>query len=154
VPQLFVYELGVDRVARFQLLEVLPAGQTTQVDLEKLAASSQWQKPVYSTLATALTGAGLYRKEADAMLQTWWQSYFQKPGLRVFWIVPGTFTEKILPLAVEPAPKTTTRVLVGRAEILTPAFEKLLTEAKGATQWPPFNDRYREAYAERVRQMK
>ncbi|MEO7933176.1 MAG: hypothetical protein ABIT76_08475 [Chthoniobacterales bacterium] len=154
IPRLFIYELDDGMSARFQLLDALPAGQATSIDLEKLTATGQWQKPVYNTLAEALRDAGLYRKEADAMLQTWWQSYFQKPGLRVFWIVPGAFTESILPLRIQPAPKTITRVLVGRAEILTPEFERNLVKQKSDPNlyfWK--NDRYLDAYVERVRQL-
>jgi hypothetical protein len=154
IPRLFVFEKQQGGAgARFQLLDALPSGKTTTIDLEKLTAVAEWHKPVYNTLAEALRGAGLYRKEADGMLQTWWQSYFQKPGLRVFWIVPDSFTDAILPLRVTPAPKSTVRVLVGRAEILTPAFEKLLVEKQSGFQWLPFNDRYTDAYAERIRQL-
>ena len=154
IPRLFIYELDTGMSARFQLLDGLPAGQSSSIDLEKLTANTQWQKPVYDTLAAALRDAGLYRKEADAMLQTWWASYFLKPGLRVFWIVPGAFTESILPLRIEPTPKTTSRVLVGRAEILTPEFERTLVKQKSDPNlylWK--NDRYLAAYAERVRQL-
>jgi hypothetical protein len=80
-------------------------------------------------LKTALVDAGLTDVEADSMLRTWWSSYFQKPGLRVFWIVPRPFTDDILPIDISPHPAQVERVLVGRSEVLSPAFEKeLLTE--------------------------
>ena len=98
--------------------------------------------------------AGLYRKEADAMLQTWWKSYFERPGLRVFWLVPAGFTDKTLPLKVEPPPGRIARILVGRAEILTPSFERaLLAQKKNPEVFVTKNDRFLEAYAERVRQL-
>jgi hypothetical protein len=104
-----------------------------------------------------LTKAGLYRKEADAMMQTWWPSYFNRAGLRVFWVVPRTFTDNVLPLTASPAPKETVRVLVGRSEILTPQFEARLVndfasaEREGRNPWD--SDRYFAAFSERVRQI-
>lgn len=102
----------------------------------------------------ALTDAGLTAAEASAMLATWQESYFDAPGLRVFWIVPRTFTDRILPLSITPKPDKFERVLVGRSEVLTPAFEKELVEgfhADGGARWA--NDRYFLAYRERARQL-
>lgn len=50
-----------------------------------------------------LVSAGLYRKEADAMIQTWWPSYFERAGFRVFWVVPRETADAILSLTVTPA---------------------------------------------------
>jgi hypothetical protein len=102
----------------------------------------------------ALEEAGLSYAEAAALLATWKESYFDRPGLRVFWIVPRAFTDCILPLAITPAPDKLERVLVGRSEVLTPAFEKELADgfrADGGTRWS--RDRYFLAYRERARQL-
>jgi hypothetical protein len=101
-----------------------------------------------------LVRAGLTAAEAAAMLATWRESYFEQPGLRIFWIVPRAFTDKILPLAITPAPDRLERVLVGRSEVLTPAFEQELADgfrADGGARW--INDRYFLAYRERARQL-
>jgi hypothetical protein len=74
-------------------------------------------------LKQALTSAGLYEKEADAMLKTWRDSWFE-PGLRVFYILPRPTTDAVLPISIEPRPAELVRVLVGRAEIITPEMEK------------------------------
>ncbi len=110
----------------------------------------------YQALKTALTEAGLYEDEARAMLRTWWHSYFGKPGLRLFWVVPREFTDAVLPIDVEPRPSSMERVLLGRSEILTPEFEKvLLTEfAKEDVQNRFFSDRYGLAYQARVNALK
>ena len=89
---------------------------------------TDWKKALYADGQKMLMDAGLYRKEADAMMQTWWASYFETPGLRVFWIVPRATVDEILPLKVSPTPKDTVRVIVGRSEILRPSFEKRLGE--------------------------
>jgi hypothetical protein len=82
----------------FEWLDSLAAGKTRTVKLVVPVTSTNWQREVYATMRGALVQAGLFPKEADAMLQTWWSSYFEHPGLRVFWIVPENFTRAVLPL--------------------------------------------------------
>jgi hypothetical protein len=67
-----------------------------------------------------LTGAGLYEKEALAMVNTWRGSWFGENGTRLLYLVPGALTDELLPLVVDPAPDERVRVLVGRLETLTP----------------------------------
>ncbi len=97
--------------------------ETETVSLEGLEASN-FRSEIYGELKTALVEAGLYEDEASAMLRTWWHSYFGKPGLRAFWIVPRRFTDETLPIEIEPTPSQIERVLLGRSEILTPKFEE------------------------------
>lgn len=73
-------------------------------------------------LENILISEGLYEKEAKAMIETWKDSWFEE-GLRVFYILSRKSTDKILPLKVEPQPQETVRVMVGRAEIITPEME-------------------------------
>jgi hypothetical protein len=68
------------------------------------------------TLKRALVGAGLYEAEAEAMLETWKDSYFGTPGLRLFYLVPNEWTQYFLPLTIA-APNQLTRVLVGRIDL-------------------------------------
>jgi len=74
-----------------------------------------------------LTAEGLYDKEAAAMVNAWNDSWFEE-GLRVFYLVPRKVTDAVLPLTIEPAPAQTVRVLVGRAEIITPEMEAAVAE--------------------------
>ena len=78
---------------------------------------------VLTKLEQALIAQGLYPKEAQAMLKTWRDSWFEE-GLRVFYFTPPADTDQILPLTITPKPTKTVRVLVGRIEILTPEFEQ------------------------------
>ncbi len=71
-----------------------------------------------------LTEEGLYRREAEAMVKTWRDTWFADKGMRVFYVVPRRITDELLPLTVSPAPTECVRVLVGRAEIITPEMEK------------------------------
>ena len=72
-----------------------------------------------STLRGMLVAEGLYEREAQAMLDTW-RSTWSEEGLRVLYVVPGRLTDEVLPLAIDPAPSSLVRVLIGRAEILPP----------------------------------
>lgn len=78
---------------------------------------------VYAELEKILVAEGLYAKEAKAMIKSWQDSWFEE-GLRVFYILPTKATDRILPLTVNPKPRETVRVLVGRAEIITPEMER------------------------------
>lgn len=80
---------------------------------------SQPVESLHSELEKLLVAQGLYQKEAAAMVKTWRDSWFEE-GLRVFYIVPRAATDAILPITISPAPTELTRVLVGRAEIITP----------------------------------
>jgi len=51
-----------------------------------------------TALRTALVEEGLFPDEAEALLNTWQLSYFQSPGLRLFFIVPREWTDFHLPL--------------------------------------------------------
>jgi hypothetical protein len=70
-------------------------------------------------LSDALVGQGLYRKVADAMIETWRDSWFEE-GMRVFYLVPGRLVNRELPIAIQPAPAKIARVFVGREESCRP----------------------------------
>ena len=74
-------------------------------------------------LKQILVASGLYLKEAEAMLKTWRNSWFEE-GLRVFYVLPRQTTDSVLPLTIEPRPAELVRVLVGRTEVITPEMEK------------------------------
>jgi len=70
-------------------------------------------------LQSHLIAAGLYRDEAQALLNTWEVSYFKNPGLRAFYVWPRDEVDRVLPLTISPAADVT-RVMVGRTELMTP----------------------------------
>jgi hypothetical protein len=79
-------------------------------------------------LERALVAQGLYEKEARAMIKTWGDSWFEE-GTRLFYIVPKKVIDSVLPLTVQPAPIETTRVFVGRMEIITPEIQEDVRQA-------------------------
>jgi hypothetical protein len=86
-------------------------------------ATNQTLNDVLAELEKLLIAEGLYEKEAKAMIKTWQDSWFEE-GLRVFYILPFKATNEVLPLNIQPQPKELVRVLVGRAEIITPELEQ------------------------------
>lgn len=79
-------------------------------------------------LEAILVKGGLYPKEAAAMVETWRDSWFEE-GTRVFYIVPGKTVDAILPLQVYPTPTNTTRVFVGRMDVITPETMRVVSAA-------------------------
>ena len=58
---------------------------------------------LHAALEKMLIDGGLYAREASAMLETWRDSWFED-GTRIFYIVPRTSVDAILPLTITPAP--------------------------------------------------
>jgi hypothetical protein len=80
-----------------------------------------------STLSATLEHAGLFRDEAQALLNTWELSYFKSAGWRVFFLVPRAWTDSYLPLHVS-VPSKVTRVMVGRIELVSDEQRRALKE--------------------------
>jgi hypothetical protein len=121
---LLVYEVRADGTVSWQALDALAAGVTSVVDLGRPTGAGV--ESLAATLRKALVGQGLYEKEAAAMVKTWESSWFSERGRRVLYILPRAWTDRTLPLSVLPAPKTVERVMVARAEIITPQMEAAL----------------------------
>src|SRR5207237_5224654 len=91
-------------------------------------------------LETALVAQGLFPKEAQAMVETWRDSWFEE-GSRLIYIVPSHAIDAVLPLQVEPAPSQIARVFVGRIELVTPEIKRSMEEAIAKGDWS-FIDRH------------
>jgi hypothetical protein len=151
IPGMLAFELNNESEARWAVTRNLAPGGSSRMEPGVKSFTKDWRKAVYAEAVQMLVEAGLYRKEADAMIQTWWPSYFERAGFRVFWIVPRESTDAILPLAVNPAPEKTVRVMVGRTEILSPVFERVLVENFSNPEKNPWRtDRFAPAFAARV----
>jgi hypothetical protein len=86
-------------------------------------------------LETALVAQGLFPKEAQAMVETWRDSWFEE-GSRLIYIVPAHAIDRMLPLEVDPAPAQTARVFVGRIELMTAETKRVVEEAFARSDWP------------------
>ena len=153
IPTMIVFE-NKGGEARWEVRNPLPGDAKSSCTLEGRPFVGNWQGTLHRDGVKMLVAQGLHRQEADAMMATWWRSYFERKGLRVFWIVPTDYLDRTLPLSIQPTPKETVRVMVGRAEVLTPDFEKELVEAFSTEENNRFSsDRYFPAYENRVKQL-
>jgi hypothetical protein len=124
LPALFVCAVSTEGRVAWTPVETLAAGGTQSVDLGH--ASFTDEESLKAALRSALVHQGLYEKEAAAMVDTWASSWLGDPGVRVLYTLPRAWTDRTLPLAITPAPQSIERVMVGRAEIITPAMEHAL----------------------------
>jgi hypothetical protein len=74
-------------------------------------------------LVRILVAHGLYEKEAQAMVDTWSDSWFEE-GARLLYIAPRAVVDAIVPLTIDPAPSDVARVFVGRMELVTPVTRR------------------------------
>ena len=86
-------------------------------------------------LKQVLVAGGLYEREAEAMIKTWRDTWFEE-GLRVFYLLPRRTTDELLPVTIEPRPTELVRVLVGRAEVITPEMERHVQQQVGLLGQP------------------
>ena len=134
IPFVWIYDHRSGVGGRYLWEGALAPGGTQEVSLAKANPPAARA----SVLREPLVRAGLSAEEADALLATWRESYFEREGLRVFWIVPRAFTDRVLPLRLRPEPEKLERVLVGRSELIT---EELADEiergfrADGGAAW-------------------
>ena len=118
------------RAAKMWLVRVLPDGRLAYRTLRPSGDSYSTTLPTIpddattqvgalrNELSSALVAAGLYQDEAQAMLETWQLSYFDSEGLRVFFLLPQSWTDHYLPLSIS-TPATVTRVMMGRVELVS-----------------------------------
>jgi hypothetical protein len=111
-----------DKKVGFRALDPLEAGAEGSTTIP-VAADQRGELAEY--LVQQLTAAGLYEKEARAMVKTWDNAWFGEQGTRLLYLVPRAKTDEVLPIQIEPAPKELVRVLVGRHDFLTPEQEAI-----------------------------
>jgi hypothetical protein len=125
IPYLIVFENQGDTIRWSERRDGVNATGELEVSEKDFTTTKADDYPtLYRTVQGGLQSCGLTEQEAEAMVATWWRSYFGAPGLRVFWVLPRTTVDRILPLEVSPAPAETVRVLVGRSEVFRPSQEK------------------------------
>lgn len=152
IPYVFVYEKKESGEVNISLAEGMRARQKIVVNLND--PIEEEEEELFYEFREKLIDHGLYEDEADAMLETWKKSYFETPGLRVFWIVPNNLLTTYLKLQISPMPLELNRVFVGRSDLMTPEFETELVEAfKTDGLEKKKNHRYFIAYQTRAAQL-
>ena len=122
IPVMLLFERRGDKLG-FRIADA----SSTQLTLdppELTATMDSLRQAVVDMLITQ----GLYQDEAQAMFETWRDSWFEE-GSRLLYIVPRQFVDSVLPLSIRPAPAQTVRVFVGRLELITPATQRVVEQA-------------------------
>jgi len=117
-------------LARYQRLDRLTAAESKSVKLDHAAFAplKEVRARIMREMSSALAQQGLYAREAEAMVNTWQDQWFTEEGTRVLYLLPRAWTDQTLPLSIVPAPHQTVRVMVGRAELITPTMELALRQ--------------------------
>jgi hypothetical protein len=79
-------------------------------------------------LQRMLVANALYPAEANAMVETWRDSWSEE-GTRLFYVVPRRVIDSVLPLDINPPAADVARVFVARTELVTRAVENRITRA-------------------------
>src|SRR5262249_13206885 len=105
----------------FARLADLPGGATAPVSVSSVlgaeAPINEGVPAVQKAVAQALVAAGLFEKEAVAMVNTWEKGYFRTDGLRVLYVLPRSAADEYIPITITPKPDRLERVMVGRTEV-------------------------------------
>jgi hypothetical protein len=129
-PLRHLFVLSVENGAgKFTEVDGLASGETRPIQLNADEPCQPLEKvsaKLGERMADSLVSEGLYRREAVAMVNTWKDSWFAEDGLRVLYVLPRAWTDRTLPLKMNPAPRELVRVMVGRAEVLSPTLQKKL----------------------------
>ena len=122
IPLAIVFE---NRAGKIGYRVVHNIADAVTVDLPELTGDFQQLR---QDLAGELAGFGLYQKEAEAMVETWRDSWFEE-GTRVLYVYPRDQVDTLLPLSIDPKPTATDRVFVGRVEVLSPWTQQTIRSA-------------------------
>ena len=125
IPLAIVFE---NRAGKIGYRVVHGIADAVTVDLPELTGDFQQLR---QDLAGELAGFGLYKKEAEAMVETWRDSWFEE-GTRVLYVYPRNQVDTLLPLSIDPKPAATDRVFVGRVEVLAPWTQQTIRTAMSA----------------------
>jgi hypothetical protein len=110
----FAVEIQDGRV-RFAQADGVQAGARMLLPVETSS-----EEGLEEAMTAALARAGLYDREAAAMVATWKHLWFGESGTRLLAILPQETVDGVLPLRVSPEPASVSRVFVARLEMLTP----------------------------------
>lgn len=102
-----------------------PVLRETSYRFEKDDYRADNKERLHEAMHAALVADGLFADEATALLSTWQRAYFTSPGLRVFYLVPRSWTDFYLPLSITPRPELV-RTMMGRIELVSDEQRKIL----------------------------
>lgn len=125
VSGMFLIEIHGDTM-RYQKLASAASSVASTVDpnTQPFEALGDARKRALQEMAAELVQQGLYEKEARAMVNTWQDQWYAEEGTRVLYLLPRPWTDRTLQLQITPQPDSVVRVMVGRAELITPTVDR------------------------------
>lgn len=126
IPTAFVVRVGNGKgsfVAHEQGIGASSSLTTAIPSLDGASDMGTFTTALADTVTRALDKTGLYHDEAVAMVDTWKRQWFGAPGIRVFYLIPQSWTDASIPLRVNPAPDSFVRVMMIRVEVIAPEDE-------------------------------
>jgi hypothetical protein len=121
IPDVVLFDNHAGSIAVQQL-----HGVSTETTLDALVPADV--APIKGEVEAMLVANGLYPAEAAAMVATWGDAWFEE-GTRLFYILPSSAVDALLPLDIAPAPATIARVFVGRVELMSDATRRTVKTA-------------------------
>jgi len=148
---LWLVDARADGTSAFREIESIDLSQgpdkvlaSTPAPFSESEYSRETLGHIRARLREGLVRDGLFPAEAEGLLNTWEASYFRRPGLRMFFMVPRQWTDAHLPLRIS-SPATIERAMVGRIELVTPRHRELLGKiSAGPTSSPEWVQSARE----------
>ena len=131
VRHLFILRVENGRGA-YEYLPTLDGGKSVEHALPTIDAAmpiERFADQIAGDVADRLVESGLYEKEARAMVKTWRTSYFKTEGVRILFVLPQSWTDRYIPMRIDPTPAELVRVMVGRVELLTAKRERRAADA-------------------------
>lgn len=126
IGRVFVLNVGSETAAFTQHWKGIAPGATLDdvaPSLDDAASLDDYEGELSEAVTQALDATGLYHDEAIAMVNTWKRQWFRTPGMRALYLIPQSWTDASIPLAVTPAPESMLRVMLIRVEVITPEQE-------------------------------
>lgn len=123
---LFILRVENGRGA-YEYVPALEGGRSLEHALPAMDAAlpiERFAARIADDVAGRLIESGLYEKEARAMVNTWRSSYFKTDGVRILFVLPQSWTDRYIPMRIDPAPAEFVRVMVARVELLTAEREQ------------------------------
>jgi hypothetical protein len=129
ISGMFLIEIHGDMM-RYQKLGLAASSAASTLDpsAQPFEALGDVRKRAMQDMAAELVKQGLYEKEARAMVNTWQDQWYVEEGTRVLYLLPRPWTDRTLQLQVTPQPDSVVRVMVGRAELITPTVQQELRD--------------------------
>ncbi|MFZ5891017.1 MAG: hypothetical protein ACOY0T_08200 [Myxococcota bacterium] len=136
VPSAFVVHVKGDSGAFTEFNQGVGAGAKRELTVpneSELSPLGDYETALADAMTRALEAQALFHDEAVAMVNTWKTQWFKTPGIRVLYFAPSTWTDETIPLQITPKPAALVRVMVMRAEVLTPELESVDVAALNST---------------------